>query len=154
MGKKCENIWCKKIKTGGSKITEPRQIIIHTLQHVKKHMTVEELYMKIRKIDRSIGLATIYRTLDLLQKNGLIYKIDLGDGRSWYEVSMNAGQGKYNQHMVCVKCGRVADLDMIESGRGNGFEELLGSLEKKNGFKVSNCAIRINGICSRCSGKK
>ena len=69
MGKRCDNIWCKKIKTAGAKITEPRQVIIHTLQQVKKHMTVEELYIRIRKIDKTIGLATIYRTLDLIQKN-------------------------------------------------------------------------------------
>jgi len=153
MSKKCDNIWCSKIKTAGSKITEPRQVIIHTLQHVKKHMTVEELYMKIRKIDKTIGLATIYRTLDLLQNNGLIYKIDLGDGRSWYEIAMSADKGKYNQHMVCVKCGRVTDLELVPPEEKNGFEKILDALEKEKGFRVNNCSIRINGLCSKCAGK-
>jgi len=77
--------WRRQFQGHVSRWTIPREAILNLLSQTSKHMSAKEIYATLYRIYPGIGLATIYRTIDLLSRMGLINKIDIGDGQSRYE---------------------------------------------------------------------
>ncbi len=97
------------MKNAGFRLTLPRQIILNVLTTTPKHLSAEEIFLLVHKKYAGIGLATVYRTLDLLTDMNLISKFDFGDGRSRYELIGRSPKG-YHHHLVCVGCGRIVNF--------------------------------------------
>ena len=96
-----------------------------------------------------MGLTTVYRTLELLVRMGIVSKFDFGDGRARYELAQGP-RTKHHHHLVCTKCGRIIDYtDFI-----NKEVELLNKTEKalsdKHKFKINSHQIYFLGLCERC----
>ncbi|BBJ27419.1 Fur family transcriptional regulator [Athalassotoga saccharophila] len=134
-----------ELKKQNLRITSQRENIFSFLvEHKGEHFTPDELYRALsRKNSRShISKATIYRTLEMLVKMGLISKIDLDDGFERYELKEESGH--QHHHLICTVCGKVYELD----------EDLLDDLEKiieeRTGFKVKDHQLKIYGICPEC----
>ena len=68
-------------------MTAPREAILSVLNKTSKHLSAEDVYMAVHKIYPTVGLTTVYRTLELLVHMGLVFKFDFGDGRARYELS-------------------------------------------------------------------
>ncbi len=143
--------WHGKFSGCGYRITMPRQIILDVLSETSKHLSAEDIYISVHKLHPSIGLTTVYRTLDLLVKIGLVFKFDFGDGRARFELSEGPGGKKHHHHLVCTSCGRVIDYtDYLKEEK-----ELLGKTEaglsKKFNFNITNHMIQFRGLCDDCS---
>ncbi|NLN41229.1 MAG: transcriptional repressor [Clostridiales bacterium] len=106
-------------------------------------LSTEEIYTEVRKTHPEIGLATVYRTMLLLEELGLLIKHNFEDGRNRYELS-HPDEDHDHHHLICLKCGRVSEVE----------EDLLGSLEdiivKKHGFQVINHKVKFYGHCKNC----
>lgn len=124
------------------KLTPQRQDVVRVLlNHPDKHLSAEEVYNLVKANNPEIGLATVYRTLELLSELAILQKIDFGDGRSRYEF---ADEAHRHHHLVCLNCGAVEELD----------EDLLEPLEnlvaERFGFHVTDHQVTFYGLCRAC----
>ena len=134
-----------KLKDEGFKLTHQRRNIVEVLLSANgKHMSSEEIYDIVKKDCPEIGLATVYRTLQVLDKLGYTNKLNLDDGCVRYELSLDKNAHNHH-HLVCKKCSKIKEVE----------EDLLDQLEdvikEKYGFDVENHDVKFNGYCSNCS---
>ena len=113
------------------------------MQYEGEHLSTEEIYDRVREKYPEIGLATVYRTLILLDRMELVYKLDFDDGCSRYELNRNKDDHLHH-HLICVKCGAVDEMR----------EDLLESLEdqilKNNNFRIKDHRVKFYGYCGKC----
>lgn len=122
----------------GVKLTKQRRIIASFLDKAKTHPTVEELYMSIHKKAPHIGLATVYRTLKLLEEAGVIRKLDLGEGKARYEK-----QGSYQEHhhhLIDVETGKIVEFESKE------LENLKKKIALDLGYELVDCRLELYGV--------
>ena len=141
--KRFESI-CNLLRNHSYKVTPQRQTILQTfMEHVDRHLSAEEVYTLVKYPNPEIGLATVYRTLDILAEIGVLLKNDFGDGRSRYEFSRKDEQ-HHHHHLICLRCGNVSEFD----------DDLLESLEavitKRTQFKVMDHDLKFFGYCHTC----
>ena len=134
-----------KLKDEGFKLTHQRRNIVEVLLSANgQHMSSEEIYDIVKKDCPEIGLATVYRTLQVLDKLGYTNKLNLDDGCVRYELSLDKNAHNHH-HLVCKKCSKIIEVE----------EDLLDQLEdvikEKYGFDVENHDVKFNGYCSNCS---
>ena len=144
--------WHGRFRGCGYRITPGREAVLDVLSGTPGHLSAEDIYMKAHSANPSIGLTTVYRTLEVLVNLGLVFKFDFGDGRARYELAEGPGKERHHHHLVCTGCGRVIDYtDFIDEEI-----ELLNQTEKglsrKYDFKITNHLIQFYGLCSSCAG--
>lgn len=138
---------CEKLKEKDYKITNQRKIIIKKfLSQQDSHLSAEELFNSVKKEHPEIGLATVYRTLDLLADLEIIHKIDFGDGRARYEIG--GEETHHHHHLICLTCGDVIEFN------DDLLEELEEVIKKQSGFTVVDHQVKFYGICSKCDSEK
>lgn len=147
------NWWHGRFRGRGYRITVAREAILDVLSHTEEHLSAEEVYLAVHRIQPNVGLTTVYRTLELLVHIGLVFKFDFGDGRARYELSEGPKGARHHHHLVCTECGRVIDYtDFIDDE-----VELLGRTERglseKFKFKITNHVIQFYGKCDKCRTK-
>lgn len=126
----------------GYKWTGPRRDIIHALlRESYQHISAEELHALMQKQGYEIGLATVYRTLELLVETGLVHKLQFGDGCSRYEL---AEEDHHHHHLVCARCGKIYEVSM------DLLEELEHKIELDHDFAISGHHLQFYGTCSAC----
>ena len=131
----------KALKKEGLRYTSQRQAIWDEICSSDEHRDVEELFISIRQAGIKVSRATVYRTIDVLVKNNLVRKLDLGDGRSLYEHKIDP---THHDHLVCIRCGRIEEFMMEE------IESLQDRIAKKHNFKLIRHIHQLFGICSEC----
>lgn len=134
----------KILKEKGYKFTTQRQYVFEVvIGNEGKHLNSQEIYELVRKHYPEIGVATVYRTLALLEEMGLIYGVDFEDGFRRYEV-VKDDEGHRHHHLICLECGLIKEVE----------EDLLGSIEEiisyKNNFKVVDHRVKFYGYCQKC----
>ena len=134
----------------GYKFTDQRRRVLDVLRNSHDHPTVEDLYARLRGRGERVSMGTIYRTVELLEKIGLVRKINLGD-RNRYEILESQSDRKHHYHLVCKKCGKIMDIseDMM-TAHAKSLEELVTEVGEIHGFQVSGHHFRIFGICRNC----
>lgn len=105
------------------------------------HLSTEELYMKVRAKNSSIGYATVYRTLKLFAESGIAREIHFGDGQTRYE---HVAEGEHHDHLVCTRCGSVQEFE------NEAIEKLQQEVADQFGFLVETHKMELYGICSKC----
>jgi Fur family ferric uptake transcriptional regulator len=109
--------------------------------------------MKVHPQCPSIGLTSVYRTLELLARLGFVFKFDFGDRRARYELAEGPKGAHHHHHLICTNCNRAIDYtDFIDEE-----VELLNQTEKglsqKYDFKITNHLIQFYGLCNTCNKK-
>ncbi|SFV61909.1 Ferric uptake regulation protein FUR [hydrothermal vent metagenome] len=136
----------KILKDNGLKFTKQRDIILKTLYSNSGHFTPEELLLIIKKSypDIKIGIATIYRTLSLLEESKIVDSISFGAKGKKYEI----GVKEHHDHLLCIKCGKIIEFldETIELQ-----QEIIA---KKFNFEMTGHNMNIIGICNECQNKK
>ena len=138
----------KILKERGYKFTNQRQHVFDVvMENDGMHLNSQEIYELVREKHPEIGVATVYRTLALLEEMGLIYGVDFEDGFRRYEIVKNEEQHRHH-HLLCIECGSIQEVE----------EDLLGSIEEKiyqnNRFKVINHRVKFYGYCENCQNKR
>ncbi len=132
------------LKKKGYRLTPQRRATLEVIIDNKgRHMSAEEVYFHVKKLCPEIGLATVYRTILLLEEIGIIYKHNFDDGKNRYELG-HMDEDHHHHHLICLKCRQVIEVE----------EDLLGLLEQKieskHNFKILNHSVKFFGYCTKC----
>lgn len=125
------------------RMTSQRELILKTLCRQKKHVTAEQLYEILKRTDKSIGHATVYRTLKLLTEAGIARELNFGEGSVRYEPDTD---NSHHDHLVCVKCGDNVEFFSEE------IEKLQHEIAEKHGFELVDHSMNLYGTCAKCRG--
>lgn len=137
------------LRRGGLKVTSQRMLVLDIMDsHPEAHLTAEEIYDLAKETSPEIGLATIYRTVQVLLDLHVIDKVTFDDGFARYELNgVESESGHRHHHAICTGCGKVYSLET----------DLLDSLEQeileKLGFMVTNHEVKLYGLCKKCREK-
>ncbi len=146
--------WHTKFRGCGYRITLGREAILDVLAKSDKHLSAEDIYMKIHPRHPNTGLTTIYRTLDILADLGFVFKFDFGDGRARYELAEGPKGPDHHHHLVCTSCNRVIDYTDFIDEEIQLLRETEKGLSSKYNFKITNHLLQFYGLCENCGGKK
>ena len=131
----------------GIRMTQQRRAILSVIETARKHLDAAQILRKAQKIDASVDRSTVYRTLRLLKRQGLIDELDLmhinGEGH-YYERKLE----RDHIHMACLRCGK------IEEFVSDSFERLKQQVEQDCRFRVLVSRLEIGGYCASCRGSK
>lgn len=125
----------------GYRRSAARRIVLDLLAESDCCVTAPELYDAARAQGRPIGIASVYRVLDLLTEKGFAEKLDLGDDHAHYE---KIDRGAHHHHVVCTDCGRV------EAFTDERLESALRHVEGRTGFDVERHDVLLRGACTDC----
>ncbi|MDA8080115.1 MAG: Fur family transcriptional regulator [Actinomycetota bacterium] len=132
----------QNLRASGGRITNARRSVLQALVTARTHVTAEDLLNIVQSESPEIHLSTVYRTLDALEKLGVVDHVHLGHGRAVYHLSDNA-----HQHIVCDKCSSVEEVP------SELFLQLEKDLKDKYRFKVRMNHFAVIGTCSQCLEK-
>jgi len=133
------------LKENSLKFTIQREVILQTLYSSDEHLTPESLHHLIQEKfpELKTGIATVYRTLALLEDSNMVTSLSFGAQGKKYEL----GAKEHHDHMICTACGNITEFvdEEIENRQHNIAEAL--------GFKMSDHSMQIYGICKNCQNK-
>lgn len=141
--------WRHRLKGCVFRRTIPREAILEFLSRSSKHMSAKEIYASLHKSYPGMGLTTVYRTLDLLARMGIITKLILGDGQSRYEFKSREKE-EHHHHLICTKCGRIIDYSEFLNEELNLIRKTEERLAEKYNFRILDHNIEFLGICEKC----
>ncbi|TLD40186.1 MAG: Ferric uptake regulation protein FUR [Candidatus Jettenia ecosi] len=124
------------------KFTPERQAILDRIFANHKHFEADELLVDLRNNNLKISKATIYRTLSLLVKSGLLREVIFGERHAHYE---HVYGHEHHDHLVCNKCGKI--IEFIE----HRIEKLQDEVCKSKKFKPESHRLQIQGLCEDCN---
>jgi Fur family transcriptional regulator, ferric uptake regulator len=131
------------LKQHGLRLTRQRQILLDLLDHSGQHLDAERLYQMAKEKDPKLNRVTVYRTLKLLKKGGLVDELDLmhheGD-QHYYETRLK----QEHAHVICLRCGR------IEEFFGEPLQRMREQIETHLGFEIVLARTEVGGYCSHC----
>ena len=123
--------------------TKQRQLLFRLIRDAGTHIDAKELFKRAIDEDKSISHATVYRSLKLFKKLGLIDEKHLGQAQCYYEIR----RSPQHQHLVCHECGKFIDFDCP-------LNEIVDKVKREQGFTVTKAEVYLEGYCSECGEKK
>jgi len=130
-----------KLSEHGYRLTPQRMMVLSAIENSDNHISAEEIYAQVVAKYSHVNISTVYRTLELLKRLGLVTETDLGGGRVRYHP---ADKG-HHHHLVCQECGKIIDLD----------ESVLSSLKsillREYKFSADLRHLAIFGRCANCN---
>lgn len=122
-----------------TRLTRARAAVLDAVEAAPGSFTVAELYERARRLHPRLGLATTYRTIELLRRTGSVRALP-GDGRPAY-VRCHAG---HHHHLVCTSCGSVEETELCAAPSN-------AELKRRHGFSAQAHEVDIYGLCARCA---
>jgi len=132
------------LRTRGFKVTPQRELIFRSFFEMKKHVSVDELYDRVRQKDASVGYSTVWRNMKLICKVGLAEEVNVGDGITRYDHVTDAPHG----HLFCLGCKKLVEFD------AGSVLDFLTSTAGRHDFAVEGFKIEIQGFCPSCQRKQ
>lgn len=130
------------LKEKGLRLTRPRRLILDYIHDKGDHLTAEEIISYVHEKFPHINKSTVYRTLELLEKNECVFKSESRD-RAIYH---HAEEG-HHHHLVCIKCGKTIEC------ADDLFTPVGKSITEKYGFRVNFRHLVMSGLCEECKSK-
>lgn len=122
--------------------TQQRELIVDQFLRLRDHISIDDLLVRVRKRQKSVGYATVYRTLRLLVDSGVAAQRRFGDGQSRYEVA-----GEHHDHLICAQCGLILEFE------NEAIEALQDQIaEGLGGFKVVRHRHELYALCPKAQG--
>lgn len=141
------NVWMEQfnqfILRNGLRHSSQREQVAKIFFSTTTHIGIEDLYKKVQKIDPKIGIATVYRTLNLLVESGLAQKRNFETGANTYEPTPE----RHHDHLICVSC-----QDVIEF-HNEKIEQLQEEIARSYKYSLKFHKMELYGICAKCKNK-
>jgi Fur family ferric uptake transcriptional regulator len=125
-----------QLRERGERITTPRRAVIELLASTHEHLTVDDIASRLHVLHPSIAPSTVYRTLEALQRLGMVERIHRGQGATFFHLA------QAHQHLVCEVCGKVSDIPAHE------LDDLARRLHDHYGFELEPSRFALPGRCS------
>ena len=119
----------------GLRLTGPRRVIAGVLDAARDHPDVEELHARVAERDPRVSLATVYRTVKLFEEQGLLERVDFGDGRARYETAQRA----HHDHLIDLATGKVIEFVDPE------IEKLQERIARRLGYRLTGHRMELYG---------
>lgn len=131
----------------GLKLTRPREAIVQKILSTKsgEHFSADELWERLRRKDRRVSKATVYRTLNLLVQKKVVEEHDFGKGQKYYERML---ERPHHDHLICIRCGRIIEFESPE------VEGLQEKIARRENFVIAYHSHKLFGTCSRCHPRR
>lgn len=139
--------YIQRLNLNQFKLTSQRRAIFEVLENNKgRHLSAEEVFLEVRKKMPGIGIATVYRTLELLENLDILHKGSFDEGKFRYELSDE--KGHFHHHFICVDCGRIDEVR-------EDYLQLIETEMERKGYQVSDHNLKLYGYCPECKkGRK
>ncbi|HEY7617738.1 MAG TPA: transcriptional repressor [Terriglobales bacterium] len=127
----------------GVRMTQQRRAILSVIETANKHLDAAQILRHAKRVDASVDRSTVYRTLELLKRHGMIDELDLMhmDGeKHYYERKL----ARDHIHMACLRCGKITEFV------SEIFDSLKQQMERDCGFRIAVARLEIGGYCSAC----
>ncbi|WP_265450535.1 Fur family transcriptional regulator, partial [Clostridium sp. cpc1] len=137
----------ERLREEGYKLTTQRRAILDAIiENSGSHLSPEEIYEVVKLKYPEIGLATVYRTLQLLEQLDIVCKLNFDDGCNRYELNSDSND-HHHHHLICLNCGKVIEvkLDLLEN--------LEYEIEREGKFKIVDHNVKFFGYCIECRDK-
>jgi Fur family ferric uptake transcriptional regulator len=131
------------LKQKGMRLTPQRRLIVDLIHDNIEHLTAEDIIKHVRSRMPGVNKSTVYRTLELLERSGCVYKSEMDD----HVIYHHAEEG-HHHHLVCEQCGRSIECDEAVTA------PLEKSLQKRYGFEVHLQHLIVTGLCPDCRKKR
>ena len=129
------------LKQHGYKLTPQRRAVLGIIALSHEHLTPTNIYKRVKQEHPGIGLVTVYRTLEILTRLGLICEVHTGDNRRSYLMRRPS---EHHHHLICADCGTVIDFTDCNFGK------LEQRLSQETGFKITDHHLEFRGRCQNC----
>lgn len=130
------------LRRGGHRLTPQRQFVLRVLEDAGHHLSAEDICQRVQTIYPGMSLSTVYRTLELLSRLGLVLEARLGGDRSVYELAGEAGE---HTHVICRACGAVGHP------RDPDLHALRECLAAETGYDDIALNVLATGLCPSCA---
>ena len=134
------------LRDNGLKYTKQREVLLQTLYNNNEHFTPEQLYLYIKERHPclNVGIATVYRSLNLLEESGMVTSISFGAQGKKFELANKP----HHDHIICRHCGVIVEFE------DQVIEKRQLTIAKDNGFKLTGHIMQLYGVCSECNKQK
>lgn len=135
----------RHIKDTGLRLTPQRMSIAEAFfaTGTGRHVNIDDLYQRVRASNPSIGYATVYRTLKLLEECGLAAAAQFGNKTTLFEPS-DPAHDDHHDHLICTGCGRIVEFENPE------IEALQDRMAAEHGFRLTHHKMELYGLCAAC----
>jgi len=134
------------LRSRGLKMTRARELVFREILSAPGvHPNADEICRRLQAKKKDVGLATIYRTLNLLVRSGLVSAVDLGEGHSHFEPEW---QETAHGHLICLSCGRVQEFAQA------GIQEAIRRIGEEEGYRLDKFSLQVFGFCRECGTKR
>ncbi|MEW6243488.1 MAG: Fur family transcriptional regulator [Bacillota bacterium] len=131
----------ERLRERGLKVTPQRMAIYRTLCETTAHPTAETIWEKVKEEFPAISFNTVYTTLGILERTGLIQRLHVGENVAHYDADISP-----HVHLCCERCGRVRDLHKAEVD----LKDVADSIRARTGYAISKIELNLYGICPEC----
>ena len=139
------HLFRRYLREQGLPVTQQREAIADVVFAATRQLSVEDIEHKLREGGERIGKATIYRTLEMLVKSGLVEEHDFGEGFKRYEHLF--GHKPMREHLICTECGGVSDIHSPE------LVLMQEDVARRHGFQAARYRLQIYGLCAECQAR-
>ncbi len=133
----------QELVSRGVRMTHQRRLLVQIIQSADGHLDALGLWQRAMQQDPTLNKVTVYRTLGMLKKLGLVDELDLmhlEGGKHYYEAKTT----RDHIHLACTKCGRIQEFE------SSLFEKLKGQIERERQFRIGIVRVEAGGLCDRC----
>ncbi len=130
----------KTLNIAGKRVTNQRALIMEIIRQGEGHLDADEIYRRARERVPRLSLSTVYRTLLMLKKLGLVEELHFDEEHHHYELKPSAE----HHHLICIGCGRVIEFHYPLS------RYIKRSVPEAKGFDIAETEVRMSGYCSKC----
>jgi len=141
----------ERLKAKGVRFTPGRRIVLDVLLRSTGHLSAEDIFLKIREGHSEVSVASVYRTLEIFERAGLVYKFDFGHGRARFEMAEEIKGGDHHHHLVCTGCGEVIDYRDFSPEELELLRRAEANLYSKYDFRIRTHLIQFYGTCAKCA---
>jgi Fur family transcriptional regulator, ferric uptake regulator len=132
-----------ELRRAGHRASLPRSAVLELIGRQPCVLSANEISHRLRASGQAVGVATVYRTLELLESLKLVQRLDVGRGGARYEPALPGGE-HHHHHLVCDRCGRVTPFEDLQLERA--IDRLAGRLD----YRVGEHDVILRGSCPDC----
>lgn len=132
-----------ELMSRGLRMTRQRRTILHVVETAKQHLDAAQILRKARRIDSQIDRVTVYRTLGLLKRHGLVDELDLMHMQGEKHFYERRPQ-RDHIHMACLRCGKITEFE------SDLFDRLKGQIQRDCHFHIAVTRLEVGGYCTNC----
>ena len=140
----------QKEDPAGFRMTLPRRMILERLKTTNSYLSADDIFVSLYPQYPGIGLATIYRTLNLLEEHGMINKVNIGDGKARFAFIEQGEDLPHYHQLVCKRCFKIIKFNDFSAEELDNMRKSEKKYEERYHFSIESHIVQYYGLCEDC----